>query len=163
MPSCLCYINVVSALGISVCYRQKMKMDNVTRREKFKDKTVQSYGLLLSKNVFLEKKLMLEEKLHEALVEETKIQAKIITQLKSLLSSQTKPLCDLGHKWCRINHHMYNYSACHVKTQACSEMKTNRSLDTKVQRLDQQKFITKLSRKVDHLQSKFGVPAVQNF
>ena len=92
------------------CYRQKfVKMDNVSRREINNNKKVQSYGSLLSENSSLKKELYLEKMRKEALVAETKIQSRVISQLKTLLQTQTKPLCCLGHRWCKIDHQKYNY------------------------------------------------------
>ena len=75
----------------------------VPEEKNYVNKKVQSCGLLLSQNICLKKELCLETERKEALVEETKTQSLIIAQLKALLQSQTKPLYEVGHKWCRIN------------------------------------------------------------
>ena len=136
-------------------------MDYISRRESFESKTVQRYGLLLSKVACLTKELVLEKNRKKALLEETKIQSVVIAHLKSLLKTQTQPSCELGHKWCRMDHKKFNFNACHFKMKTCSKDYDHKRIDTTGQQCDQKRFIAKLKRKTDHLQSKFGYPALQ--
>ena len=70
---------------------------------------VLSYGALKTKFNCLNEVVKNEKILNKWLLKETIIQARIISQLKSLLSlNQTKSVCMLGHKWCRIDHTKYN-------------------------------------------------------
>ena len=89
-------------------------------------------------------------------MKETEVQRQIISQLKNLTKNHTKPLCSLGHRWCRIDHHKYNI----VKSYAVVEpppTKNNKALMDKTCQLSDQK-IRKLCRKIDLLQSSYGVP-----
>ena len=94
---------------------------------------VTSYGALLKENARLQldlcsknalntqiecfkAKLRKEKLLIKWLNEEVHVQAKVISQLESLLkeaktmrSTKIKSLCELGHKWCKIDHSTYNY------------------------------------------------------
>ena len=61
-------------------------------------------------------KLRKEKLLNKWLNEEVHIQAKVISQLEVLLkdaktmrNTRTRSLCELGHKWCKIDHSMYNH------------------------------------------------------
>ena len=94
-------------------------------------KSVRSYGALLEENARLQNRLrsnkaldtqiecvktkLREEKLlNKWLNEEIHVQAKVISQLESLLkeaktmrNTKIKSLCELGHKWCKIDHSTY--------------------------------------------------------
>ena len=100
-------------------------MDNVSRREINNNKKVQTYGSLLSEISSLKKELYLEKLRKEALVTETKIQSRVILQLKTLLQTQTqtKPLCCLGHRWCKIDHRKYNYRPSHPEKNVVERKK----------------------------------------
>ena len=69
---------------------------------------VLSYESLLAQNLHLQKELRKESKRKIYLMKETEVQRQIILQLKNLAENQTKPLCSLGHRWCRIDHYKYN-------------------------------------------------------
>ena len=137
-------------------------MDKDPRREQNYNVKVQSYGAILSQNARLKKKLCLEEKRKETLLDEIKIQGVVIDQLKNLLNSQTKPKCELGHRWCRIDHHKYNLRVCQ------SDRKTFRAekpINVRISANKQKSFVTSMSRKLSRLQSNYGFPPlpIKNF
>ena len=131
--------------------------------EKEKDGYVLTYGALLAKNVNLQKLLSQEKVWNKFLRTETKIQAKIIHQLKSLLQCQTKPpsICSLGHRLCLIDHNRYNF----MKQPSSKPLIVNASkIDPVVikeittQTPEENAFLVKMSRRINQLQCQYGVP-----
>ena len=90
---------------------------------------VPSYGALKTKISCLNKVVKNEKLRNEWLLKENNIQARIISQLKSFLSlNQTKSVCMLGHKWCRIDHTKYNLIKQVVKVPHKQERCLNKKL-----------------------------------
>ena len=103
--------------------------------------------------------------------EEVHVQAKVISQLESLLkdvntirNTKTKSLCKLGHKWCKIDHSMYNY----VSRSIPDKIRTSRSQSSrsvKMESLGPRSYLGNISlatmcKKIDHFQSRYGMPPV---
>ena len=121
------------------------------------------YGCLL-------KKFKKEKKKNQLLEEEVSVQKQVIGQLKSLLSqSQTKPRCLLGHRECLIDHVKFNFfkktddhPKMTVKMESSrikSPLDVNPTLDTKkLLPQDATSFVVTVSKKIDCLQSKYGLP-----
>ena len=121
--------------------------------------SVLSYESLLAQVAHLQKELRKENARKIYLMKETEVQRQIILQLKNLAKNQTQPLCSLGHRWCRINHHKYNIvkswtydkpppqdnkEVVLVKTCQHSAQKI-RKLCKKIQTWCQQPFITSIA------------------
>ena len=150
---------------------------------------VTSYGALLKENARLQldlcsrnalntqikcfkTKLRKEKLLNKWLNEEVHVQAKVISQLEALLkdaktirkNTRTKSLCELGHKWCIIDHSMYNYinrsspDKLHISRSQCPRLLKKESLSPSIY-LGNVSLAT-MSKKIDHLQSRYGVPPV---
>ena len=103
-----------------------------------------SYDSLLAQIAHLQKEIKKENRRKIYLMKETEVQRQIISQLKNLTKNHTKPLCSLGHRWCRIDHHKYNI----VKSYAVVEpppTKNNKALmDKTCQLSDQKSYVGKL-------------------
>ena len=125
-------------------------------------KCVQSYGALISKINELND-IVLKEKLRSKwLVKETEIQARVISQLKSLLSiNQTKRMCMLGHRSCNIDHLKYNLVVKNYATSRKQENPVMKNLaiqnSSKCPRTDCS-WISKICRVTDKLQSSYSAP-----
>ena len=101
---------------------------------------------------------------YNQLTKEKSVLVRIISQIQNvLLSCQTKWSCSLGHKWCKINHIKYNYvkqAGFHQHQKKCDIQKTNVYPKGKVANVEckDSKNIVELTRKIDGLQLKYGVP-----
>ena len=91
------------------CFRQESKNYELIQPEEIKTMVVPSYGSLLARNKSLQKELIKIELRNYHLHEETRVQSKVIYQLKKLLENQTKSPCSYGHRLCKIKHEKYNY------------------------------------------------------
>ena len=149
---------------------------------------IRSYGALLKENARLQialsskhasntqvecfkTKLRKEKLLNKWLNEEVHVQAKVISQLEALLkdvktmkNTRTRFLCELGHKWCKIDHSMYNY----VSRSTPDKIRSSRSQfsrSVKMESLGPRNYLgnislATMSKKIDQLQSRYGVPPV---
>ena len=119
---------------------------------------VLSYGALIAQNAYLKKELSKENMRKQYLIEETKVQARVIGQLKSLMKNQTKfkYICSRGHPMCRIDHETYSYVKPPIRTDR-SFTKVS-SMEVKLHRQKENSFQAKVVKTVDRLQSKYGVP-----
>ena len=104
---------------------------------------------------------------YEKLTKENSMLVRIISQIQNLLlNCQTKSLCSLGHHWCKIDHVKYNYvkqagfDQHHKKHPKCDSQKTNIHLKENAFKVEckDAKNLVKLNRKIDDLQSKYGLP-----
>ena len=91
---------------------------------------------------------------------ENAIQGKVIKQIRQLQESQqTKGVnCSLGHTLCNIQHRKFNF------VRKCTEYTPVTKCDkviiqTEASFRDDTTFIKRLSKKIDILQAKFGVPS----
>ena len=111
----------------------------------------QKYSELINRNAFMEKELRLEILRKKALLKEVAIQTQVISQLKKLLqTNQTKPTCIFKHEQCVIDHSKYNF----VKPVNRTEPKVL----SVTQKLKSSVSPVTLSRKINKLQSMYGVP-----
>ena len=125
-------------------------------------KSTLSYGALLAQYLDQKGKLIKECRRSNLLTTETTIQNQVIHQLKRLLnSSQTKPTCMLGHKHCEINHGRYNLVNCQPRNEFKTTSSNNEN-KVPAPKLDKKmRFIIKMTRGINKLQSKYGLPASQ--
>ena len=85
-------------------------------------------------------------------------QSKVISQLKTLLAYQTKPACRLGHYGCYIDHKRYNFVKLENESMPSRPNKNSVKFDPMKLCPGDKISPLKLSRKVDYLQSVYGVP-----
>ena len=132
--------------------------------------SVHQYGVSKVDYGCLLKKFTKEKMKNRLLEEEVSVQKQVIAQLKSLLSqSQTKPRCLLGHRECLIDHVKFNFfkktddhPKMTVKMESSrikSPLDVNSKLDTKkLLRQDAKSFVVTVSKQIDCLQSRYGLP-----
>ena len=107
--------------------------------------------------------------LNKWLNKEVQVQAKVIRQHDSLLMKtqamrKDVPACKSGHKWCKIDHSIYKY----VNQSVPEIMLTSRSQYSRSimqESLGPSNFlgndsIATMSKKIDDIQSRYGVPPV---
>ena len=122
--------------------------------------SIKSYGALKVEISCLNTAVTKEKLRNYWLSKENETQSRIISQLKSLLTlNQTKPGCIYGHRHCKIDHLKYNL----VK-----QSEVPRKLYPTVEKLPERNhslyyrkecgWISKLCRKSDKLQSRYGIP-----
>ena len=129
-------------------------------------KKILSYGALVTENLILKDKIQKLENTAKLLLEESCLQSKVIGQLKQLNKSQlinvtkTKPnqteCCTRGHFQCKINHARYSL------VNKLADTKTNKfvAMKSPLPILREEKsFFTRLSKQIDRLQNKYGVPS----
>ena len=105
----------------------------------------------------------------EWLVKETCVQRRVIEQLKKLQTSTShsnptkfnpcEDICDKGHMNCRINHAKFSLVR---NPKEPSEPTPNATKKITVEKMDVLE-LKKLSRKVDLLQAKYGMPCGLNY
>ena len=111
------------------------------------------YSKVVAHNAFLVKQFNQEKMRKEFLMKEVNVQNRVISQLKQLLlTAQTKPKCTLKHKSCNIDHAKYNY----VKPATAQDQVSRKNFSN--QTCKQSLSSVKMSRKIDKLQSLYGVP-----
>ena len=133
-------------------------------------------GALLSENARLHVMLQKLKKnvrkvklLNKWLNKEVQVQAKVISQHDSLLKKtqamrKGEPSCKSGHKWCKVDHAMYKYVNKAVPDKMLSS-RSQCSRSIKQESLGPSNFLgndslVKMSKKIDDLQSRYGVPPV---
>ena len=96
----------------------------------------------------------------------TEVQEKVIGQLRSLLETQTKPICAV-HPHCRINHRLYNYVKSkkqrdreNLQNAHVGGKSTSVTVGSKKFRSQDKLSPLKLSKVLDRLQLSYGVPPV---
>ena len=107
--------------------------------------------------------------LNKWLNKEVQVQAKVISQYDSLLKKsqamrKLEPSCKSGHKWCKVDHAMYKYVNKAVPDKMLSS-RSQYSRSIKQESLGPSHFLgndslVKMSKKIDDLQSRYGVPPV---
>ena len=129
-------------------------------------KKILSYGALATENGILKEKIQKLKKTAKFLLEESCIQSKVIGQLKQLNESRssyiakTKPnpgfYCNQGHFLCKIDHARYSWlnQAIEVATDG-----RNSGVKPLLNQCDDRFHYKRLSKKIDQLQSKYGLPS----
>ena len=133
----------------------------MTQRMVNPSKVILSYGSLVAEYGRIQTKLQKEKIKVKWLTNERNIQDKIISQLKKLLScsSQAKNSCTLGHYQCNIDHLKYNIFRHYSNSQKCARKKIKiENPVVKTHHWSKNKSFGNLTKKIDELQSCYGVP-----
>jgi len=119
-----------------------------------------SYGALRIEHKNLQNQVHRLNLMVECLLQETTVQNKIISQLKLLHESQAKALkkskvCDRGHYGCQIVHARFNL----INSPEKIPVSQNLTSDVKTVYFKNEKsFFKVMSKKVDIIQAKYGMP-----
>ena len=126
----------------------------------------QTYRKVLGQIDDLKNRLQKEKLVRKWLEIESKVQRKLIGQLKNLypIPHLAYPKCILGHRQCPINHMKYNY----VKplTQSCkipSPIKKKEQCNYSAKPCIGNVSYAKMCRTIDQLQSTYGLPPPSRF
>ena len=92
---------------------------------------------------------------------ENAVQRRLIGQLKNLvISNEIAPACTLGHRYCRINHQIYNYvkpDRSHSCELLLSSVKVE-SAKPMIKPCIGNVSFRGMSKTIDKLRSKYGLP-----